>query len=125
MKCFKKPVRVMFEILTNDLTVETLEGKVSAGPGQVLMTGVRGEQYPMPIASFLRDYEYPLHFVGTCTKKMKIIEAVVLTSPTEVKVSWSGDTLKGKPGDYLVTYGDNDQAIVEKSIFEETYEVLS
>lgn len=123
MKAFKKPVAVQFKYLEEDMVVQTLEGPVPAGKGQVLMTGIRGEQYPIPVEYFEQHYTRDI-YPGVCCKKKVEVEAEVLTVETSVKVSWCEALLTGKPGDYLVTYEPGNQAIVEKSIFEETYEIL-
>lgn len=94
-----------------------------AGKGQVLMTGVKGEQYPIPTEYFEQHYLEDVK-PGWCYKKKVVVDAEVLEVETSVKVSWCEALLTGKPGDYLVTYEPGNQAIVEKNIFEETYEVI-
>jgi hypothetical protein len=121
MKCFKKPIQVRFKFITDDVVVKTLEGPVSAGLGHVLLTGVRGEQWPVPIATFNRRYTYE-GFEGIAIPKTIMVDADVLTARAEVKVSWSDDVLVGQVGDYLMTYDDGTNGIVEKTIFEETYD---
>ncbi len=123
MKVFKKPIAVKFQYLTETITVQTLEGPVTAGPDQVLMTGVRGEQYPIGKKMFYDTYHAD-EGLGVAYKKKVIVDAEQIHKPTSVPVSWSGEPLTGKPGDYLVTYGPGDQAIVEESIFNETYEIV-
>jgi len=122
MKCFKKPIPVGFEFITEDVVVQTLEGPVSAGLGHVLLTGVRGEKWPVLIDTFNRRYAYE-GLKGTATPKTIMVDAERLVSRTEVKVSWSDDVLVGQVGDYLMTYDDGTNGIVEKTIFEETYEL--
>ena len=122
MKAFKKPVTVHYGWITQPIVVQTLEGPVNAGPEQVLMTGVKGEQDPIGLDYFLGHYDAKPD--GTCVKRKVIVDAVQLTEPKSVKVSWSNDLLHGKPGDYHVVYEPGNEAIVEKTIFEETYEVI-
>ncbi|HET8686044.1 MAG TPA: PGDYG domain-containing protein [Methanosarcina sp.] len=123
MKAYKKPVQIHFEYLQDDVIVETLEGPVHAGKDHVVITGVKGERYPCKKVDFLNNYNVD-EDLGVAYKKKIIVDVVQLSQPTSVKVSWSDDLLHGKTGDYLVTYGPSDKAIVEKSIFEETYVIV-
>lgn len=49
------------------------------------------------------------------------IPAIEMNEEFEVTVSWSDEPLKGKPGDYLMVYGDNDYNAMDRQTFFETY----
>ena len=43
----KKPVVIEAEVLTERIEIETLEGILTGEAGDYLITGVKGEQYPV------------------------------------------------------------------------------
>jgi len=53
----KKPVEIEAVRLTRPMTIETDEGTLNARPGDWLVTGVEGEQYPVKHSIFLKTYE--------------------------------------------------------------------
>lgn len=57
MKFRKKPV--IIEAYKTDvvITIDTLEGKMTASPGDWIITGVNGEQYPCKPDIFEKTYE--------------------------------------------------------------------
>lgn len=123
-RCFhaqKKPIPCKVEFLTRQETILTLEGPVSAGPDQVVLTGVKGERWPIPKSRFHTHYEYDPE-TQTCVKIPEIVFVERMTEPFEVQVSWSDDSLKGLPGDYRVQYPDGSTGVVRADIFNETYD---
>ena len=116
----KKPIPLGFEIAQTERVVQTKEGPVTARKGDYIMTGTKGENWPIPKDKFEKTYDVQPDGKTAAKKKIKVY-AVEMRKPFEVKVSWSPDTLKGKPGDFLVQYGPGDYGVVEKGIFKETY----
>jgi len=57
MKVRKKPVVVEAYQLTHPMTIHTLEGNMKADPGDWIITGVKGEQYPCKPDIFEQTYE--------------------------------------------------------------------
>lgn len=53
----KKPVTVTAYQTDRDLDIETLEGTMHANPGDWVITGVKGEQYPCKPDIFEKTYE--------------------------------------------------------------------
>ena len=53
----KRPVVIEAVQLTRRVQVETLEGTMTGNPGDWLITGVNGEQYPCKDDIFQRTYE--------------------------------------------------------------------
>ena len=53
----KKPVVIEAEVLTERIEIETLEGILIGEPGDYLITGVKGEQYPCKSDIFEMTYE--------------------------------------------------------------------
>lgn len=46
-----------------------------------------------------------------------------MEQPFEVRVGWAAEPLKGKAGDYHVTYSPGEFGCVAADIFDETYEI--
>lgn len=123
MKAYKKPIPVKVQYLFEPVVVQTLEGPVTAGPGQALMIGPKDDPYPISLESLFSTYNVD-EYLGIAYKKKILVDARQINEPTEVTVDWSKEKLHGKPGDYLVTYESGKQWIVERTVFEETYVVV-
>jgi len=121
-KTFKKPIPLDYRIANNDETIKTKEGPVKARKGDSIMTGTKGENWPIPSDKFKQTYD--ILGKGKAAKKKIEIYAKELLKPTKVKVSWSDNLLNGNPGDYLVQYGEGDYGVVEKGIFKDTYSTV-
>ena len=53
----KKPVVIEAVELTRKVTIDTLEGEMVGNPGEILITGVAGEQYVCKPDIFEQTYE--------------------------------------------------------------------
>lgn len=53
----KKPVVVKAYITDRPMTISTLEGPIHASPGDYIITGVNGEQYPCKPDIFKKTYD--------------------------------------------------------------------
>jgi hypothetical protein len=123
MEAIKKPTQLKFRITDVEVPVDTLEGPVVAPAGAAILSGTKGEQWPIPGDVFRRTYELDLAR-GLCAKKPLVVHVECMDAAFEVKVAWSTDLLKGKPGDYRITYGPGDYGIVDAAVFAETYVIL-
>ena len=116
---YKLPAREKFDIATTDGTIETLEGPVRYKAGSYIMTGPKGEQYPITPERFaeLKDDNGD----GTASPK-KILKLAKLADHNGiVNTSW-GEPLNYTAGnDYIVKHGPNDYGVVKKDIFTQTY----
>ncbi len=56
-KYVKRPIVVEAVRLTQQITIHTLEGDMVGNPGDWLITGVNGEQYPCKDEIFQKTYE--------------------------------------------------------------------
>ena len=135
-KTSKKPIDIKFEIADKDQIIKTKEadplkpgsGEVLARRGDAIMTGTKGERWPIARETFIDTYK-PVRgpsqipggpiTPGIARKKNIPVTAKEMPEAFEVKASW-GD-LSGKPGDFLVQYGPDDFGIVSRDIFKETY----
>jgi hypothetical protein len=118
---YKIPAPEHYEVAQQDGTLQTLEGPVNYKKGFYIMTGPKGEQYPIPPQKFaeLKDDQGN----GVCTPKKIIKVAKLADHDGAVKTSW-GETLNYTAGqDYLVKHGPGDYGVVKSEIFKQTYKV--
>lgn len=119
-KTFKKPTREKYEVAKTDGTINTLEGPVNYKAGYYIMTGPKGEKYPIPPEKFneLKDDNGD----GTASPKKIVKLAKIADHSGVVNTSW-GEPLNYNPGeDVIVRHGPNDYGVVKKDIFTQTYD---
>ncbi len=118
-KTYKKPQPEKYEVATADGEIQTLEGPVKYKKGYYIMTGPKGEQYPMPPEKFRELKDDQGKGVATPKKIMKV--AKLADHDGSVATSW-GETLNYTAGnDYIVRHGANDYGVVKSDIFDRTY----
>lgn len=113
--------------LEQDMTIDTLEGEVSAKAGDWLCKGVAGEPWPQKEEKLFATYDQTSApdaegWVEFSPKPdSEAVQAAQIDHPFQVIASWG--TLAGKAGDYVVHRpGDTtDVWIVDKGLFEATY----
>lgn len=119
---FKKPAREPYQIAKGPGTVDTLEGPVKYEAGHYIMTGPKGEQYPITPEKFatLKDDNGD----GTASPK-KINKIAKLADHDGVlHTSW-GDLQYTTGNDYIVRHGPGDYGAVKKDIFATTYDTTN
>jgi hypothetical protein len=119
-KTYKRPAKERYEIASEPGTIDTLEGPVKYPVGFYIMTGPKGEQYPISPKKFaeLKDDLGD----GVCTPKKIIKVAKLADHSGSVDTSW-GEKLQYNTGeDIIVRHGPNDYGVVKKDIFAQTYE---
>ena len=117
---YKKPAKEKYEIATEPGTIDTLEGLVKYPAGYYIMTGPKGEQYPISPDKF-KDLKDDLGN-GVCTPKKIIKMAKLADHKGTVDTSW-GEKLHYNPGeDVIVRHGENDYGVVKLNIFNQTYQ---
>ncbi len=121
LKVQKLPIELSFEIAKEKQTIKSREGDVVANKGDAILTGTKGEKWPIEISKFEKTYSFD-EKTKKCSKKPLEVEAIILKEPIEITVSWSNNVLKGKKNDVLVKYSEGDFGIVSRDIFDETYE---
>lgn len=121
-KAYKRPAKERYEIADEPGTIDTLEGPVKYPKGFYIMTGPKGEQYPISPEKF-NDLKDDLG-AGVCTPKKIIKVAKLADHSGSVDTSW-GEKLNYNPGeDVIVRHGENDYGVVKKDIFTQTYEKM-
>jgi hypothetical protein len=125
LRVIKRPIEVKVAFAPQDGTCETLEGPVGFHAGDAVLTGVRGEQWPVRRDLFLASYT-PVPPTNTgqdglYRKAPAVAHALRLDRHVAVPVGWQTDTLQGHPGDWLIRYEDGSHGVVQDAIFRETY----
>ena len=118
-KTYKQPNPEQYEIADQDGVIQTLEGPVNYKQGFYILTGPKGEQYPIPPEKFreLKDDAGD----GICYPKKIIKLAKLADHDGSVATSW-GETLNYQSGeDYIVRHGPGDYGVVKRDIFAKTY----
>ena len=118
-KAFKKPVDVLFSIYKESGTESTKEGPANYEKGDYRMVGVQGEVWPMKPSVFQKNYDVVSDGVGR--KKKVIVDVEIAEEITYIETSW-GAKLKAKVGDAIVSASPTDRWVVDKDIFDSTYE---
>jgi hypothetical protein len=121
-KAYKKSdSREPFEIASDSGTLDTLEGPVTYAKGDYIITGPKGERYPISPEKF-RELKTD-NGDGTASPK-KIVKLVKLADHNgEVVLKYNGSKLNYLKGeDYIVRHGADDYGVVKRDIFNQTYE---
>ena len=109
-------------------TVKTSEGEVHAAPGDAIITGTAGEHWRVSHARFPDKYRpVPPTVAGEPGRYISLpnrILAVPMMEPFEVLLADGVSRLSGRPGEWLVDYGDGSLGIVSPEIFATTYEII-
>jgi PGDYG protein len=123
---FEREVQVRFT--PEACTVQTPEGVVHAQPGDAILTGIAGERWRVSRAHFAAKYRpVPPTQAGESGRYLSVrtrILAVQMPEAFEVLLADGQSKLTGRPGDWLVDYGDGSLGIVSPGIFATTYEIV-
>jgi hypothetical protein len=109
-------------------TVQTREGVVHAKPGDAILTGSAGEHWRVSRARFAQKYRPVAPTLagepGPYLSFPYRIQALPMRESFEVLLADGTSRLAGRPGDWLVDYGDGSLGIVAPAIFATTYKIL-
>ena len=119
---YKHPTPVSYETATDNGTVDTLEGPVDYSVGHKIITGPKGEKYPVRPIKFAAYHND--NGDGTATPKKIMKVAKLADHNGVVKASW-GNLEYNKDKDYIVKHGPGDYGVVKKDIFTQTYDTLT
>jgi len=116
---YKQLAKEKYKVATEPGTIDTLEGPVKYPAGYYIMTGPKGEQYPITPDKF-KELKDDLGN-GVCTPKKITKLAKIADHSGSVNTSW-GEKLNYNPGeDVIVRHGTNDYGVVKLDIFKQTY----
>ena len=117
---FKRAAREPYEVADSSGTIDTLEGPVRYPAGYYIMTGPKGERYPISPERF-REIKVDNGDGTASPKPIKKLAKVADHSGT-VDTSW-GEKLQYDPEvDVIVRHGPGDYGVVKADIFKQTYE---
>jgi hypothetical protein len=116
---FKKPTPIHYKTAIASGTVDTLEGPVDYLAGHKIITGPKGEKYPVTPEKFKSFYDDNGDGTATPKKIMKI--AKLADHDGVIHTSW-GDLEYTAGNDYIVRHGAGDYGAVKKDIFNQTYD---
>ena len=121
-KTYKRPAKERYEIATEPGTIDTLEGPVKYPAGYYIMTGPKGEQYPITPEKF-KELKDDLGN-GVCTPKKIMKVAKLADHSGSVDTSWGEKLYYNTGEDVIVRHGTNDYGVVKQDIFAQTYEKI-
>lgn len=116
--------RVEFQVAP--VRVQTLEGEVDCAAGDAVVTGVRGESWPVQRAVFFRKY-FPTEGTapgqnGKYKRSLAFVQARELKQNEEMVLTDGRGRLRGQPGDWALTYGLDDHSFIRSDVLAESYE---
>jgi hypothetical protein len=122
-QAFKRPDKIeRYEIATKPGVIQTLEGPVEYPAGYYIMTGPKGEQYPISPETFKKNKDDLGD--GRAHPKKIIKLAKVADHAGTVDTSW-GQKLEYNPEvDVIVRHGPGDYGVVKREIFDITYDLV-
>jgi len=118
-KTFKLAKSIHYDTATEPGTVDTLEGPVKYAVGHKIITGPKGEKYPVSPESFADKYDVDDEHKATPKKIVKY--AKLADHDGVLHTSW-GDLSYTKGNDVIVRHGDGDYGAVKLDIFQQTYD---
>jgi hypothetical protein len=118
-KTFKLAKSIHYDTATEPGTVDTLEGPVKYETGHKIITGPKGEKYPVSPESF--EDKYDVDDEHTATPKKIVKYAKLADHDGVLHTSW-GDLSYTKGNDVIVRHGDGDYGAVKLDIFQQTYD---
>lgn len=121
-----RPVRVQVEFATDAGRLSTLEGAVKYRTGAALLTGSRGERWPVERRVFdlryVSDGPQPPGRMRAYRKTRLTVLARQLMRPFQTLGGAEHDTLTGHAWDWLVQYAPGEHGIVAEALFGDLYE---
>lgn len=122
----KRSIPVQVEFAGAPGIVSTMEGDVSYEQGDAILSGIRGEKWPVARAVFDKTYTALVpgshEKAGLFIKKPIPVWATRIDKRMTILLPDGRGRLEGRPGDWVVVSPDGSTWIVADEIFEETYE---
>lgn len=110
MRALKKPVTLEYRRIHEPCAVKVCDVILAAEPGQILLTTSKGVKSLIGEAEFEKDYEFVGVDTGYCWSIPKIVQLKVLD--------------RGYPYDYMLILEDGTTEVVDRELFEKTYDIL-
>ncbi len=116
----KRPVELKAVQTKAAMVVQTLEGPVEAEPGDWIMTGLKGEHWPIKPQAFADSYDTVPGVADMFRKRSMEILAVQIDEPMQI-ITNSGKIFNGKTDDWMVIGPKGDKWFVDNEIFKASY----
>jgi hypothetical protein len=127
-KARKRELSVSVAFCGEATVIDTLEGSVRCEPGDAILYGVHGEQWPVTRDLFEKLYEPVLPVSmgenGLYRRLSHEVDAAMLTMPCTIPLPDNRGDLGGNAGDWLVKQQDDRYGIVAEDIFAKTYDII-
>lgn len=125
-KMKKRAYQLQVEFAAQAGMLVTLEGRVAYQPGDAIVTGLRGEQWPVPRDDFDKKYQpvVPTQMVQPGSYQTLPSEVLAIQLEQEINLPLSDErgSLHGRAGDWLLQYESGGQAVIAPAIFDASYE---
>ena len=125
LRVSKKPIPVRAEFAAADGVCETLEGPVRYRAGDAILTGIKGERWPVKRDTFFSGYDAVAPTKpgedGNYRKAPSVAHACRVDRAQDVPVGWQDDPLHAQPGDWLLQYPDGSYGVMQDNIFRASY----
>jgi len=123
----KKPLPVPVRFARGGGICQTREGPVPYRTNDAILTGVKGEQWPVERATFEQRYrplfDGSMGMDGDYVKDPIDVLAVQMDDAMRIPMRAGGE-LHGRPGDWLLQYAPGDYGVISDSIFRDTYVIV-
>lgn len=118
------PVEVGVTFADAPGTVQTLEGVQVYSARDAIITGIKGERWPVRIDEFKRRYEAVSGVRGRYRKRAYLVTAEQIAQPRVIYAP-SGAVLRAEPGSWVVHGTDGSISVVDPEIFAQSYALAS
>lgn len=121
----RKPVRLIARKVEREQTVETWEGPRQAHPGDYVMTGIKGEHWPVPASQFGDLYEIEDKMEnGDLHVRKRVMELPVFQTYRVLDFEARGENFHAGVGYFIIRHPDNNMYPCEPLVFFKTFEII-
>ncbi len=122
----RRPVELVAEPVREQRVIDTWEGPRTAQPGDYVMTGVRGERWPVPGREFERLYDIlgPTEDGSALRVRKKTVEVPFFQTYRPLDFEIRGENFHAETGYFIISYGEEAMYPCEPGVFFETFEIL-
>lgn len=122
----RRPVELEAEPVAHEHVVKTWEGPRTAYPGDYVVTGVKGEQWPVPGDRFPELYDIVEALAGGKRVRIRkrIFDMSVFQVYQNVRFHVRNEDFHAGIGYFIVAYPDHSCYPCEPDVFFETFEIV-
>ncbi|MBN1965147.1 MAG: hypothetical protein JW910_10910 [Anaerolineae bacterium] len=122
----RRPIEMLAEPVATQCVVDTWEGPRTAYPGDFIMTGVKGEHWPVPGAGFDELYEVlgPVEDGPQLRVRKRVMELRTFQTYEPLRFRVHGEDFHAETGYFIVAYEDGSCYPCEPNVFFETFQIV-